>query len=41
MARLCEKELCTGCTACASACPLGCITMQPDAEGFGYGCEYV
>lgn len=34
MARLCEKELCTGCTACASVCPLGCITMQPDAEGF-------
>lgn len=34
MARLCEPALCTGCTACASACPSGCITMQLDAEGF-------
>lgn len=31
---LCEPELCTGCTACASICPKGCITMAPDENGF-------
>ncbi len=34
MIRLCETELCTGCTACASICPYGCIAMRPDSEGF-------
>ncbi len=34
MPRLCETELCTGCSACASACPYGCIAMAPDSEGF-------
>lgn len=31
---LCPPELCTGCTACASACPRGAISMRPDREGF-------
>lgn len=31
---LCEKILCTGCTACASVCPNGCISMRADEEGF-------
>lgn len=30
------KETCTGCGACASFCPKGCITMQYDEEGFYY-----
>lgn len=34
--RLCDQKLCTGCTACASICPKGCIQMQPDAFGFLY-----
>lgn len=34
MPNLCEDKLCTGCGACASACPKRCITMQPDEEGF-------
>lgn len=31
-----ERSKCTGCTACASACPENCITMQADEEGFLY-----
>jgi len=31
-----KKEDCTGCTACAHACPQKCIEMKPDAEGFLY-----
>ena len=34
MPKLAEKEYCTGCTACASVCPKGCITMLPDENGF-------
>lgn len=34
MERLCKPELCTGCGACAAACPSGCIRMIPDTEGF-------
>lgn len=29
-----DKTRCTGCTACASACPRHAITMEEDAEGF-------
>lgn len=28
------KEYCTGCGACASACPKGCIAMAADENGF-------
>lgn len=31
-----EKERCTGCWACANGCPAGCISMEPDEEGFLY-----
>ena len=31
-----EKKKCSGCTACASICPKGCIQMQTDIEGFLY-----
>ena len=27
---------CTGCTACKAACPVHCITMETDDEGFWY-----
>lgn len=27
---------CTGCAACANACPVNCISMQADEEGFMY-----
>lgn len=31
---LCKTELCTGCAACANACPKQCIQMIADEEGF-------
>lgn len=31
-----QKELCCGCTACASICPQKAITMVEDEEGFDY-----
>ncbi len=31
-----EKENCSGCTACISACPTGCIEMRKDGKGFLY-----
>lgn len=31
-----DKNKCSGCSACFAACPVGCITMQPDADGFLY-----
>ena len=34
MPELCKYEGCTGCGACASACPRNCITMRADPEGF-------
>ena len=34
MMTLCEKTICTGCSACAAACPQGCISMARDEEGF-------
>lgn len=36
MAKLAEPNLCTGCTACAAACPRGCISMTADADGFSH-----
>lgn len=36
MPALAAKEYCTGCTACASACPKGCITMAVDEDGFRF-----
>lgn len=30
------KSDCCGCGACSVACPVGCITMQQDSEGFLY-----
>ena len=35
MPKLAEFHRCTGCTACAAACPKGCIAMEADADGFG------
>ena len=34
MPTLATKEYCTGCTACFSACPKGCIAMTADDNGF-------
>lgn len=36
MINLAEKNICTGCSSCASACPRECISMLPDSEGFLY-----
>lgn len=34
MPKLATKEYCTGCTACASACPKNCISLVADENGF-------
>lgn len=34
MTSITESGKCTGCAACANSCPLQCITMLPDTEGF-------
>lgn len=31
-----DKTKCCGCTACENICPLNCITMEADSEGFLY-----
>lgn len=31
-----QKQECTGCEACAAACPVGAIRMRADEEGFAY-----
>ena len=36
MLELTKKQSCSGCHACANACPKQCIRMQADAEGFLY-----
>lgn len=36
MIKLAEKNICSGCGACASACPNNCIIMKADGEGFPY-----
>lgn len=36
MITITDKAECCGCSACASACPVKCITMEHDNEGFLY-----
>lgn len=36
MIKVKNKKNCCGCSACFSACPKQCITMEEDAEGFKY-----
>lgn len=36
MIEITDKTECCGCSACAAACPVACISMEYDAEG----CEY-
>lgn len=36
MIQITDLSKCCGCTACAAACPVSCITMQADTEGFLY-----
>lgn len=31
-----DNSLCCGCTACVAACPVQCIIMKRDIEGFDY-----
>ena len=31
-----DKKQCCGCSACVNACPLNCIEMVRDEEGFLY-----
>ena len=36
MIRVSDKKKCTGCASCFHVCPVSCITMTPDEEGFLY-----
>lgn len=36
MIRIHRKEDCTGCWACVNICPMDCIEMETDSEGFWY-----
>lgn len=36
MLTITEKKQCSGCFACASVCPVNCIEMKTDSEGFWY-----
>ena len=36
MPQLAKHHRCTGCTACAAACPKGCVEMKADIDGFCY-----
>lgn len=36
MIEVTDKRKCCNCTACASVCPINCITMMTDKEGFKY-----
>lgn len=31
-----DKHFCCGCSACASSCPTGCISLKEDKDGFRY-----
>lgn len=36
MVEICPKDECTGCEACATACPTQCISMMAECDGFYY-----
>ncbi len=36
MITITDKAKCTGCSACSNVCPVSCIQMQQDEEGFYY-----
>ena len=36
MIQVMDKAKCVGCHACYNCCPLNCITMEDDNEGFMY-----
>lgn len=36
MIKISDKEKCCGCTACVNICPVQCIVMRRDREGFDY-----